>query len=110
LFSYPSIHPPKLFRLFASRRYTPDYISSVIPLTVIFTLLPFGPLAKGALDLGAAAEKSPDAVSWSRRWDYCQDIEDNQAQVDALTASDPQAYWDFDCVFPVGNILISTLL
>jgi len=84
--------------------YSPDYIDSVPIITVIFTLLPFGPLSKGAVDLGAAAEATDDGISWSRRNEYCQDIK-NPVEQDSVYGTAPDEYWDFSCVFPVGTIL-----
>lgn len=84
--------------------YSPDNIGSIPIVTVIFTLLPFAPLSKGAVDLGAAAEATDDGISWSRRSEYCQDIK-NPTEQDSLYATATDAYWDFSCVFPVGTIL-----
>ena len=83
--------------------YTPDLIDSIPIVTVIFTLIPSNPLAKGTIDLGLAAD-TESGISWSRRNQYCQNI-GNATQEDALYATDPSGYWDFDCVFPLGNIL-----
>ena len=82
--------------------YTPDFVWSIPIVTVIFTLIPSNPLAKGSIDLGRAAEEGY-GISWSRRTEYCQDV-DNSLQQTALYNSDPDAYWDFSCVFPLGTI------
>jgi len=84
--------------------YSPDNIDSVPIITVIFTLLPFAPLSKGAVDLGAAAEATNDGISWSRRNEYCQNLK-NPLEQDSLYVTATNAYWDFSCVFPVGTIL-----
>lgn len=84
--------------------YSPDNISSSTAITVIFTLLPFAILSKGAVDLGRASESNDSGITWSRRREYCQNI-DNPFEQDALYRTAPNAFWDFDCVFPVGNIL-----
>ena len=84
--------------------YTPDNYKSAFFVTVIFTLLPFAPLSKGAIDLGMASEDTGDGILWGRRNLYCQNIK-NPDQQDALFATDPSQYWDFSCVFPLGNIL-----
>jgi ABC-type multidrug transport system ATPase subunit len=84
--------------------YSPENISSVPIITVIFTLLPFAPLSKGAVDLGAASEATENGITWSRRSEYCQNIK-NPSEQDSLYATNPNAYWDFDCVFPLGTIL-----
>jgi hypothetical protein len=45
-----------------------DYIRSVPVLTVIFTLMPWSMLAKGALDLGSASlDDSSNGLKWSQR-------------------------------------------
>jgi ABC-type multidrug transport system ATPase subunit len=85
--------------------YSPDNISSVPIITAIFTLLPFAPLSKGAVDLGAAAEATDDGITWSRRNGYCQNVK-NPVEQDSLYSTAPNAYWDFSCVFPLGNILV----
>ena len=85
-------------------RYTPDYIDSIVPLTAIFTLLPFAPLAKASLDLGDAVRGSRDGISWGRRYSYCKDIQDPN-EIDSVISTNPEEYWDFDCVFPVGTVL-----
>ena len=82
--------------------YTPEFVWSIPIVTVIFTLIPSNPLAKGSVDLGRAAEEGY-GISWSRRTEYCQDV-DNSLQQTALYNSDPDAYWDFSCVFPLGTI------
>jgi len=83
--------------------YTPDYIGSIPIVTAIFTLIPSNPLAKGTIDLGAAAEEEK-GISWPRRNEYCQNL-DNTTAEDALFATDPNGYWDFNCVFPLGTIM-----
>ncbi|EFN57675.1 hypothetical protein CHLNCDRAFT_57211 [Chlorella variabilis] len=84
--------------------YVPDYINSVTVITVIFTLMPWAPLAKACVDLGAASEDSTSVgISWDNRYSYCQNIEDQSAQVAAYRAG---TYQDFDCVFSIGNILV----
>jgi len=82
--------------------YTPDFVWSIPIVTVIFTLIPSNPLAKGSIDLGRAAEEGY-GISWSRRTEYCQDV-DSSLQQTELYNSDPDAYWDFSCVFPLGTI------
>ncbi len=84
--------------------YSPDNVGSVPIITVIFTLLPFAPLSKGAVDLGAAAEATDGGITWSRRNEYCQNTK-NPTERDSLYSSSPNSYWDFSCVFPLGNIL-----
>lgn len=84
--------------------YSPDNINSSTIITVIFTLLPFAILSKGAVDLGKAAEYSDSGITWSRRTEYCQNI-NNPVEQDALYRTAPTSFWDFECVFPVGNIL-----
>ena len=81
--------------------YSPEYIGSIPIVTAIFTLIPSNLLAKSAGDLGAASEAGY-GISWSRRNQFCQNL-DNPAQEDALYQSDPDAYWDFDCVLPIGT-------
>ena len=83
--------------------YTPDYIGSLPIVTAIFTLLPPDPLAKGSIDLGRAAEEGK-GITWSRRNEYCQNLDDTGADSN-LYASNPDAYWDFECVFPLGTIM-----
>lgn len=84
--------------------YSPNYYSSMSVLTAIFTLLPFATLTKASVDLGAATTSTAGGIPWSRRNAYCQNIQSPAAQ-DAMFATDPEAYWDFNCVFPIGNIL-----
>ena len=84
--------------------YSPDNIDSAKFVTIIFTLLPFATLSKGAVDLGRAAEYNSEGITWSRRTEYCQNIK-NPSQQDALYETSPTSYWNFQCVFPVGNIL-----
>ncbi len=83
--------------------YSPEYIGSLPIVTAIFTLVPPDPLAKGSIDLGMAAEEGR-GITWSRRNEYCQNLDDKATERD-LYASDPEAYWDFDCVFPLGTIM-----
>ena len=83
--------------------YTPEYIGSLPIVTAIFTLLPPDPLAKGSIDLGVAAEEGR-GISWSRRNEYCQNLDDPGANSE-LYSSNPDAYWDFECVFPLGTIM-----
>ncbi len=83
--------------------YMPDTIGSIPIVTAVFTLIPSDPLAKGSIDLGRAAEEGY-GISWSRRSEYCQNL-DNPVQEDELYRSNPDAYWDFNCVFPLGTIM-----
>jgi ABC-type multidrug transport system ATPase subunit len=83
--------------------YTPEYIGSIPIVTAIFTLIPPDPLAKGSIDLGRAAEEGK-GISWARRNEYCQNLNDPDLERQ-LYASNPDAYWDFDCVFPMGTIM-----
>ena len=83
--------------------YTPDYIGSLPIMTAIFTLIPPDPLAKGSIDLGRAAEEGR-GITWARRNEYCQNL-DNRTEESALFSTDPDAYWDFNCVFPLGTIM-----
>ena len=85
--------------------YTPDNVDSVPIVTILFTLLPFALFSKGTADLGLSSQSSTDTgITFSRRNAYCQNIK-NPADQDALFATDPNAYWNFDCVFPLGTIL-----
>ena len=83
--------------------YTPEFIGSLPIMTAIFTLIPPDPLAKGSIDLGRAAEEG-DGITWARRNEYCQNL-DSKEEENALYASNPGVYWDFDCVFPLGTIM-----
>lgn len=83
--------------------YTPDRIGSIPIVTAVFTLIPSDPLAKGSIDLGRAAEEGY-GISWSRRSEYCQNL-DNAAEEDQLYSANPNTYWDFNCVFPIGTIM-----
>lgn len=83
--------------------YTPDRIGSIPIVTAVFTLIPSDPLAKGSIDLGKASEEG-FGISWSRRSEYCQNL-DNPVKEDQLYSANPDAYWDFNCVFPLGTIM-----
>ena len=83
--------------------YTPDYYNSIPIVTAIFTLIPSNLLTKGTIDLGQASEEGK-GISWSRRNEYCQNLGNRTAE-DNLYATDPSGYWDFNCVFPIGNML-----
>lgn len=83
--------------------YTPDSVGSIPIVTAVFTLIPSDLLAKGSVDLGKAAEEGY-GISWSRRSEYCQNLDD-PLQEDQLYKSNPDAYWDFNCVFPIGTIM-----
>ena len=62
---------------------------------------PCAPPCPPAVDLGAASEDSTSVgISWDNRYSYCQNIEDQSAQVAAYRAG---TYQDFDCVFSIGN-------
>lgn len=86
--------------------YAPEYYQSIVALTVIFTLIPPAPLAKGSIDLGAAGESGKSGITWQRRSEYCQNLKDNPTEADALYRTDPNGFWDFSCVFPLGTILL----
>lgn len=79
-----------------------DYYKKIPALTVIFTLIPPAPLAKGAIDLGLAADRG--GISFSRRSAYCQNVKD-PSTADALYAANKGYYLDTSCVFPLGTIL-----
>lgn len=84
-------HPPP--------RLPAEYLWSVPVVTVLFTLMPWAPLAKACKDLGAATEDdSSVGISWANRKNYCLDISERSAQDAAYV---PGTYQDFDCVFPL---------
>ncbi|KAL4859820.1 ABC transporter A family member 2 [Chlorella vulgaris] len=85
--------------------YTPDRIKSASVITVILTMMPWAPLAKAGVDLGAASEDSSSVgISWSNRADYCLNMDNDPAAQAA--AYKPNVYQDFDCVFNINQILI----
>jgi hypothetical protein len=64
--------------------FTPADVESTPAAAIIFALMPWALLAKGAVDLGAAgrAPEGETGISWARRSEYCQDLKGQpEAQV-----------------------------
>ena len=84
--------------------YSSEYFNKLMPLTVIFTMLPWNVFMKGVGDLTQATSNSEnDGLTFSQRFSYCRDEDgDEECEVEAANSDD---YIDCSCVMPVGHIL-----
>ena len=84
--------------------YSSEYFDKLMPLTVIFTMLPWNVFMKAVIDLTSATSNSENnGLSFSQRFSYCQDEDgDESCEVEAANSDD---YIDCSCVMPVGHIL-----
>ncbi|GBF88378.1 ABC transporter A family member protein [Raphidocelis subcapitata] len=74
----------------------------------VFLLMPWNPLTKAIIDLGAATSsfESP-GLRWHQRYSYCRFVLDDAEQYAYDTRTE---YRDYQCIYPVGQALVTLLV